>query len=64
MHQTFSDEDGDRDFGIRADVDLDATQEEGEAVFANYRVGSIEDLMDDAGEQAGSESSAEQAEDA
>ncbi|MGI6535675.1 MAG: DEAD/DEAH box helicase [Eggerthellaceae bacterium] len=64
VHQTFSDENGDRDFGIRADVDLDATQEEGEAVFANYRVGFIEDLMDDAEEQAGSESAAGQAEDA
>ncbi len=29
-----------------ADLDLDATQEEGEAVFENYRVGFIEDLLD------------------
>ena len=28
-----------------ADLDLDATQEEGEAVFKNYRVGFIEDLL-------------------
>ena len=46
VHQIFSDEDGDHDFGIMADLDLDATQEEGEAVFKNYRVGFIEDLLD------------------
>ena len=45
-HQIFSDEQGDRDFGIMADVDLDATADEGEAVFCNYRVGFIEDLLD------------------
>ena len=45
VHQIFSDEDGDRDFGIMADLDLDATAEEGEAVFANYRVGFIEELL-------------------
>ena len=45
VHQIFSDEAGDRDFGIMADVDLDATQAEGEAVFTNYRVGFIEDLL-------------------
>ena len=47
VHQVFSDADGDHDFGIAADVDLDATQEEGEAVFKNYRVGFIEDLSGD-----------------
>ena len=46
VHQIFADEDGDHDFGIMADLDLDATQEEGEAVFKNYRVGFIEDLPD------------------
>lgn len=46
VHQIFSDEQGDRDFGIMADVDLDATADEGEAVFRNYRVGFIEDLLD------------------
>ena len=46
VHQIFSDEAGDHDFGIMADVDLDATQTEGEAVFTNYRVGFIEDLLD------------------
>lgn len=47
VHQVFSDPDGDHDFGIMADVDLDATQDEGEAVFKNYRVGFIEDLLAD-----------------
>ena len=45
VHQIFLDSDDDRDFGIMADVDLDATQEQGEAVFKNYRVGFIEDLL-------------------
>ncbi len=45
VHQIFFDEAGDCDFGIMADVDLDATQAEGEAVFTNYRVGFIEDLL-------------------
>lgn len=44
--QTFHDADGDRDFGIRADVDLDATQESGEVVFSRYRVGAFEELQD------------------
>ncbi len=39
--QTFKDDADDRDFGIAADVDLDATQESGAVVFANYRVGFI-----------------------
>lgn len=46
VHQIFHDGDGDHDFGIMADVDLDATQEESEAVFKNYRVGFIEELLD------------------
>ncbi len=46
MHQIFSDAEGDHDFGIIADVDLDATQEEGEAVFENYRVGFVEELLE------------------
>ena len=48
VHQVFLDSDDDRDFGIMADVDLDATQEQGEAIFTNYRVGFIEELVDDA----------------
>ena len=46
VHQQFRDPDGDCDFGIMADVDLDASQEAGEAIFANYRAGSIEDLLE------------------
>ena len=45
VHQIFHDSDGDHDFGIMADVDLNATQEESEAVFKNYRVGFIEELL-------------------
>ena len=45
VHQIFADESADHDFGIMADLDLDATQEEGEAVFKNYRVGFIEDFL-------------------
>lgn len=45
VHQVFSDSDGDRDFGIMADVDLDATQDGDGIVFKNYRAGSIEELM-------------------
>ena len=44
VRQIFSDPEGDHDFAIAADVDLDATQEEGEAVFKNYRVGFAEEL--------------------
>lgn len=47
VHQIFADTDGDHDFGIMADLDLDATAEEGEAVFKNYRVGCIEELLAD-----------------
>lgn len=45
VHQVFHDCDGDHDFGIMADVDLDATQEGDGIVFKNYRVGEIEDLL-------------------
>ena len=45
VRQTFRDEEDARDFAIWTNVDLDATQESGEAVFANYRVGFIEDLL-------------------
>ena len=47
VHQIFADEDGDHDFGIMGDVDLDATQDGGEVIFKNYRVGFIEDLLED-----------------
>ena len=42
--QVFRDPDDDRDFMIVADVDLDAAQERGEAVFASYRAGFFEDV--------------------
>ena len=45
VHQIFADVEGDRDFGIMADVDLDATQDGDGVVFKNYRAGSIEDLQ-------------------
>ena len=44
VRQMFKDADGDRDFGIAADVDLLATQEEGETIFTRFRVGFVEDL--------------------
>lgn len=46
VRQTFRDPEGDRDFGIAADVDLDETQELGEVVFRAYRVGFAEELLD------------------
>ena len=46
VHQIFHDSDGDHDFGIMADVDLDATQDGDGIVFKNYRTGSFEDLAD------------------
>ena len=46
VHQVFSDSDGDHDFGIMTDVDLDATQDSDGIVFKNYRVGSIEELTE------------------
>lgn len=49
VHQVFSDSDGDRDFGIMADVDLDATQDGDGVVFKNYRAGVIEDLIGERG---------------
>ncbi|WP_084522294.1 glucose PTS transporter subunit IIA [Atopobium fossor] len=45
VHQIFSDPKDDHDFGIWADVDLDATQEEATAIFTNYRVGFFEDVQ-------------------
>lgn len=46
VHQIFHDSDGDHDFGIMADVDLDATQDGDGIVFKNYRAGSFKDLAD------------------
>ncbi|MEG2628016.1 MAG: DUF3516 domain-containing protein [Raoultibacter sp.] len=44
VRQIFSDEAGDHDFCLVADVDLDATQQESEVVFKNFRVGFAQDL--------------------
>ncbi len=44
VRQIVLDTEGDCDFCIDADVDLDASQEEGEVVFANYRAGFADDL--------------------
>jgi superfamily II RNA helicase len=44
VEQIFLDEEEAGDFRIRAEVDLDATQEQGAVIFRNYRVGFIEDL--------------------
>lgn len=46
VRQIFLDENADGDFRIEADVNLDATQEEGEIIFKNYRVGFVEDLAE------------------
>ena len=43
VRQIFRDSDDDHDFGIWADVDLDATQDEGSVVFSAYRVGFVDD---------------------
>lgn len=45
VQQIAKDPDDERAFSIIADVDLDASQERGEAIFANYRVGMTEDLL-------------------
>lgn len=47
VRQIFHDEAGDNDFIIAADVDLDATQEGDGVVFANYRVGFADELLDE-----------------
>lgn len=46
MRQIFLGENADGDFLIEADVNLDATQEKGEVIFKNYRVGFVEDLAE------------------
>ena len=47
VRQIFHDEAGDNDFVIVADVDLDATQEGDGVVFANYRVGFADELLEE-----------------
>ncbi|MDO4503073.1 MAG: DUF3516 domain-containing protein [Coriobacteriia bacterium] len=44
VEQVLHDVDGDHDYRIVAEVDLDATQDGGEVVFSSYNVGSFEDL--------------------
>ena len=44
VRQALHDSDGDDDFAIVGEVDLDATQDEGSVVFASYAVGFPEDL--------------------
>ncbi|AKV55313.1 DEAD box-like helicase [Bifidobacterium actinocoloniiforme DSM 22766] len=46
VRQVFDDVEGDHDWGIAGVVDLDATQAEGQAVFIDYQVGPIEDLLE------------------
>ena len=45
VHQVFADADGDHDFGIMADVDLNATQDGDGVVFKNYKADVIEELV-------------------
>ena len=45
VHQVFAEADGDHDFGIMADVDLNATQDGDGVVFKNYKAGVIEELV-------------------
>ncbi|WP_404978518.1 DEAD/DEAH box helicase [Bifidobacterium aquikefiricola] len=47
VRQIFDDAEGDHDWGIAAYVDLDETQDRGEAVFEDYSVGPIEALNQD-----------------
>lgn len=44
VRQILADWEGDHDWAIDAYVDLDATQEGADVVFADYRVGSVEQL--------------------
>ncbi len=47
VRQIFHDGEGDNDFAIAADVDLDATQSGDSVVFRGYQVGFIEDIIND-----------------
>ena len=46
VQQVLADADGDHDFSIMADVDLDATQDGDGVVFSRYRAGVIEELLE------------------
>lgn len=45
VHQIILDTDHDCDFGIWADVDLDATQEQGEVIFTHLEAGEVTQVM-------------------
>jgi hypothetical protein len=45
VRQILSDVEGDHDWALDADVDLDATQSGGEVVLENYRVDTIDQLV-------------------
>lgn len=45
VRQILDDVEGDHDWAIDADVDLDATQSEGAVVLSNYKVDTIENLV-------------------
>ncbi|RBP99540.1 DEAD/DEAH box helicase [Bifidobacterium xylocopae] len=45
VRQIFDDVEGDHDWGMAGVVDLDASQQGGQVVFTDYRVGPIEDLL-------------------
>lgn len=47
--QILDDADGDHDWAIDADVDLDATQDEGTVVFEHYLVAPISQILEDGG---------------
>ncbi len=47
VRQLIRDENDDHDFQILADVDLDATQDGGDVIFAKYRVGFVDDLLEE-----------------
>lgn len=46
VRQILDDVEGDHDWAIDADVDLDATQEEGSVILEHYRVAPISELLD------------------
>jgi hypothetical protein len=46
VRQILDDVEGEHDWGIAGTVDLDATQDCGEVIFLDYRVGPMETLME------------------
>ena len=45
VRQMLHDAEGDDDYGIAGDIDLDATQERGEAVFSSFAFGPVEEIL-------------------